>query len=324
MKKIVSIVTAALMMLTMVLPVFGQTDTSGWKSDETTLTVKKTYTLSGGTVFPSETLNFTSEADQTNPDTTNVTVDPLTVTQREGNEITVKVPSYSKVGVYKYTLKETKGSSQGVTYTEEPLKIVVLVEYDYDHQKLKATPQVDKEGQQVGKDTFMNTYDMGNLTVNKTVTGNLADKSKLFTIHVTLNAKDTVNSDITVNGGSDASNNKKIDKGWIGEKTVDIKLKHEETVTFSDVPAGVTYKVAEDASHTSGELNSSEGYKASYTNETGSITKETASQAKIVNEKKTAIQTGISLDNLPYILMVAFVLVFAGFMIVRRRRQSDI
>ena len=315
-------------------------DTSTWTSDATTLTLKKDYS---GDVFPTETLSFTVTPDEGNPDATPVvTIADITTSAAAENEITVSIPSYSKVGVYKYTIAETAGTSQGTTYDTNTIGFSVLVSYDYANSKLKtevalttaASAEASGEGEAEAakQDTFTNTYDEGTLTVNKTVAGNLADQSKLFTIKVTLTAEDgkTVNTDITVAGGSDAGNAQTVAKGWTGSKDITIQLKHDETVTFSHIPAGVSYTVVEDAKHlaagstpTAAELNGEEGYLATYTSATGTIEKDTTAAAAIVNTKETQVDTGITLDSMPYILLLVMVIAAAAFVLIRRRSLED-
>ena len=102
--------------------------------------VFKAYEVVGSTdeaLFPAETLKFEVEADEANPDATVITVDDLAVTGNAGQLLTIKVPSYEKVGVYKYTISEVAGTTQGVTYTDDTIDVTVLVTYNYKEGKLE-------------------------------------------------------------------------------------------------------------------------------------------------------------------------------------------
>ena len=107
----------------------------------------KTYNVVGGndaTLYPAETLSFTSTPAVGNPDTTNLTVNDLEVTGNTKQKLVINVPAYTKVGVYHYTITENPGNTQGVTYTTDAVNVSVLVEYDYtdedgDGYGLKAT-----------------------------------------------------------------------------------------------------------------------------------------------------------------------------------------
>ena len=341
MRKIMIVLLAAALTAGLCLTAFAADDGTA-SSEAGSFNFKKEYDSTDKTSFPSETLEFEVTADDANPDDTMITVgedntfDVTAIT----NDVPVNYPAFTKVGIYRYTIKEKEGSSQGVTYaTDTEINVVILVSYSKDGTGLEVDAGVEKADPDAKKvDTITNIYELGGdndaedaaLTVEKTVTGNLGDKEKLFTIKVTLTAEDgkTVNSDITVSGGSDASNTQTIEKGWSGSTDVTILLKDGETVSFDKIPVGVTYVVEEDASHliagdepTVEELNSEEGYKATYTNEEGTTAVDTTCEAAIENNKDTGINTGISLDSLPYLLMLAAVAV--GAIIIFRRRVED-
>ena len=348
MKRITAVLLAAVLAAGFNLTAFAA-DSDLTPSAAGTFTFEKEYESTDGETFPTETLEFDITADANNPDggTALITIgtgNKSDVTGAKTTNIVVNYPSFSKTGIYRYTIKEKTGTSQGVTYdTSKEIKVAIMVTYNSDHTALvvedgnvgveKTDPDAEKE------DSITNTYEFGgneedktkSLTVQKTVTGNLGDQDKLFTIKVTLTAEDgkSVNSDIAVSGGSDSGNTQTIAKGWTGSKEVTIKLKHNETVRFDKIPVGVTYKVEEDASHiaagavqTPEELNGDEGYLVTYGNETGTITKGTTKEATVTNDKSTTINTGISLDSLPYLLMLAAV-AFGTFVIFRRRRVEE-
>ena len=340
-KKIAVVLLVAA--LTVGFSLTASADETNMQSVAGSFNFTKEYESTDGTTFPSETLQFVVTADDANPDNTMITVgngNSFAVTAIN-NQIPVNYPAFSKVGVYRYTIKELEGSSQGVTYdTDTEISVAIMVSYNENHDGFVVTAGVEKadpNAEKVG--TIKNVYDFGgkeedasdSLTVSKTVEGNLGDLEKYFLIHVTLTAEEgkTVASDIAISGGSNTDNPTTIKKGWVGSKTVNILLKNGDTVSFGQIPDGVTYKVEEDSSHiaagdvqTPEELNSEEGYLATYTNEEGTITKDTKQEASVKNEKKTEINTGISLDSIPYLMMLA-VVAFGALVIFRRRRVED-
>ena len=81
------------------------------------------------------------------------------------------------------------------------------------------------------------------------------------------------------------------------------------------MPKGVKYEVKEDSS-------SSAGYEVSATGDNGTMGEE-AQTAVFTNTKTGDIDTGVYLDNLPYILVFAGVLAIAAVFVVRRRRFED-
>ena len=319
----------------MALAATDPNDPTTWQSDEITFQTggfKKTVTTSGvsNNIVPTETLQFTSSPDTSNPDTTNLTVTGFAVTQAEGY-LEVKVPKYSKVGVYKYTIAETAGNTQGETYSTSTVGLTVVVTYDYNEKKLVATPGITKNASGQKENEFINTYVLGALTVTKTVEGNMGNTNQPFDITITLNSAEGkyVNSDITVSGGTDTGNVQTVEKGWTGTKKVNIKIKSGETVTINNVPKGVSYIVEESEAHAAADLNGSNsatGYTIEYDgNETGTIAIDDNSIQKattVKNTKNVTVDTGIELETLPYLMIIAIALFSTALLVVRRRNEQ--
>lgn len=316
MKKLFALLMAVVMMFSLATVAFAEEAEAPAEtklvSDAITFEeVFKAYEVVGSTdeaLYPAETLKFEVKADEANPDATVITVDDLAVSGNADQLLTINVPSYEKVGVYKYTISEVAGTTQGVTYTQDTIDVTVLVTYNYEEGKLDTEVVLSTPAETEGKvDTFTNTYKVGKLTVNKTVTGNLADQTVEFEMTVTFKSEGPVLSDITVNASEGESTI--TGDGWT-EKTVTINVKHGETVTFDNIPVGVTYEVVEAAKHGVGEdgfdVNSAvdTDYTVTYTAETGTISAD-VSEAKVVNEKKTTVDTGIVLDSMPYVVILA-------------------
>ena len=332
---LLSVIMLAFACMTFLVPAWGgetEGDPNSWTSAATKFTFEKDYTVTGNTaegLFPAETLSFTVEAGEENPDNTMITVgtDNTWAITDQTNTITVNVPSYKKIGIYTYTIKEVEGNTQGVTYTgkDTQIGISVLVSYNYTDKCLDVKAGVTlKEDAEEKEDTIGNEYDLGNLEVSKEVTGNLGDQSKYFDIDVTFTKTKDITSTISYTTPKDG--NKEIfaaDWGTENTKTVTISLKHGDTAVFHDIPAGITYEVAEQSKHTTGAINSEEGYTATYTGKIGTVAKDETKSAKVTNQKGSEINTGISLDTLPYIIVLAVVVIAGVLLIIRRRRNSD-
>lgn len=157
-----------------------------------------------------------------------------------------------------------------------------------------------------------NTIKTGTLIVKKNVTGGWGDKTKQFSFTHDYG-----------NGGS--FNLSDIDSGG-------------SSFSLEDIPYGTTVTITEaDYTGTNG------GYTTSYTVSTGETnvggieSTPTAVQSRIAtvtigaptttvtftNHKDATIDTGVLLDSLPYILILAAIAVVAGVVIVRRRRSRD-
>ena len=299
----------------------------------------KTYNVVGGndaTLYPAETLSFTSTPAVDNPDTTNLTVNNLVVTGNKDQKLVINVPAYTKVGVYHYTITEDPGNTQGVTYTTDAVNVSVLVEYDYtdedgDGYGLKATIGVTNaagEGEgELKHDTFTNTYSLGSLTVSKEVAGNLASQSQEFAIDVTFTSDQPVLSTITCGDGQTITSANWTQAESVYTAKVTVKLIHGQDVTFNNIPAGVTYTVVEQAKHEAPDPNGSNpetGYTVTYEGETGTIAENVTAAAKVINTKGTTVNTGVVLDSLPYVLLIAVAVVAVVLFTVRKRRNREV
>ena len=344
MKRILAMLLAAAVMLSLSVPAFAAESgkaTADYRSEERVadITVEKLYEITGSDdedLYPQEVLSFTAMPDASNPDTTNLTVDDLTVTGNTDQLLTIRLPVYSLVGTYKYTIAETtEKEMQGVTYSDASVAVTVLVTYNYEEEKLDTQIVLGTGEAAEGKvDTFVNQYDVGKLTLEKTVTGNLGAKDVYFDIAVTFTASKEVASEIPIAGGSFAENPAVIavsdweegEAGWSCTKV--LKLKDTDLITFADIPAGVSYAVEEDAKHLVGEdgfdVNSSPDtdYTVAYENETGTIAAASTAQASVTNEKKTTVETGILLDSAPYALMFAVAAAGLSMNAGRKRRKA--
>lgn len=282
----------------------------------------KVYKLeNAGTTSPEETFTLVQvgKGRVTNGEATTEVPDLGTITGaefREGaatvsgatGDITVALPEYTNVGVYEYTLKEVAGTTAGVAYYPDDIRLVVTV-INGENGKLRiAAVHVESEGAK--SDTFPNTYKAGELDVSKTVTGNLGDKNKYFEFKVTLtgeNGKTYRDSD-AVTGGSNTANPSTIK---IGEETTFL-LKHDDTITIENMPYGVTYTVTETAA---------EGYTTEKTGADGTIS--AADQtAAFTNTKTGEVDTGVVLNNMPYILVLAVLAAGVAVFIIRKRRED--
>ena len=109
-----------------------------------------------------------------------------------------------------------------------------------------------------------------------------------------------------------------------GDPGTTIRIKNSETITLSNIAAGTTYTVTEADYTTEGEEG--KGYDVpvyTFSDDTNKrIDSGDADTVKIVNNKGVPVDTGISLDNAPYLLLLAVVLV-AGTVLVLKRRHRE-
>ena len=159
------------------------------------------------------------------------------------------------------------------------------------------------------------------VTVSKTVTGALGDKAKEFSF--TLTVKDDSN-------GNEITGEMKAQKGSAEEFTIKsgntFTLKDGESIVFTNVPTGATVAVTEnDYTGTNG------GYTTSYVVDNGQSTGGLEAKLENIsagnntiaftNSKDVSPDTGITLHSMPYLLVLAGVLV-GGMAWMRRRKRS--
>ncbi|MCD7748781.1 MAG: DUF5979 domain-containing protein [Oscillospiraceae bacterium] len=254
------------------------------------------------------------------------------------------------VGLYYFTVTENDGSSQGTAYgtgnAGSILYVTVLVEHSADdYETLIASIYLTDSTYTTKYEGLENTYTLGSLTMIKTVSGNLSDASDVFLVDVTFSSDLPVNSAITYDGAeatdtTAASGTVTLTADAAGGYTaaVTIAVTNDSEVLFSDIPAGVTYTVQEQ-DYTQSDINdANDGYDSPvYTVDadsvvTGSGAAQVVSGAieagdedtvAIENTKGIEVKTGVSLESLPYILVLAAVVVVAAVLIIRKRRVED-
>lgn len=322
-RKIVSLLLGLVMLFSMNTAAFAAE-----YEDVNTVTVSKTYRLTNdGTTSPAETFRF-SALTCTNVENAGVgvttgnapipTIGDIAYTEGEAGSDTatktveISLPAYDAVGVYTYSFTEQDGGTAGVTYRTDAMRLVVTVVQGDDGKIRVAAVHTESEEDGDKSDAFDNVYSAGSLAVKKTVSGNLGDQDKEFHATVTFSAPegDTVRGTISYVDGGDSKTI--APTAWAdGSVSTEITLKHDETVTFTNIPYGVSYTVVET------EANQ-DGYTTSYTGENGTMN--AASQnTTITNTKGMEVDTGIYTDNLPYILLLGVVAVGVVVYVVRRR-----
>lgn len=348
-KKLFAGVVAAAMIATMSFPAFAARPTPNVGANGL-VTITKNYKVVGSEEkkAPAETFNFTvtpgatvNGAEKTvekseattipamaaNSDEKTVAFTALTEDGTGTFTVDVANLNITKPGIYYYTVTETPSNTAGVDYAADPMIMVITAGYADDDENSTLSYWVglhdSKEFNNKNK-PFENTYTAGSLNVIKKVTGSLGNKDKKFNIDVTFTAPagKTVNSTITyVNNGEktiapaawklNTTTNKY-------EATVTVELAHKESVQFNNIPKDVTYIVEE-------QDYSREEYTATYedTTKAGTITSDVKSTTITNKRGDDTIDTGVILDNAPYILMLAVVAGGAMTLVIKKRREEE-
>lgn len=339
MKKFLALVMAMMMVLAMGTA-FAENDYSN-KLDQPA-SFNKDYNVLGNTnaAAPAETFDFsftyqgykanaTDDAwvtTVTGPaiDTVSATFAnavPYNADAEDGIEVTTSVPvtldasKFPQVGIYKYEVSEADDGVAGITYNTNKLYLIVTILNGAEstttanvQQYVAAVHYVTENGDKTG--SLTNTYNAGQLEVKKTITGNLADMTKQFVFTITLTPKtgDIFADNQNVCSASDATVVKNENGSW----TYTVSIGHDETVTFSNIPAGTTYTVSEAVDgYTCTAETYSDTDKVITTNETDT--------AYFTNNLGTTVDTGFGLDNAPYMMIMAMVLLAGVAMMMKRR-----
>lgn len=240
-----------------------------------------------------------------------------------------------EVGKYTYTITEKNlfvGDDEVLAITEDTTSIALNVlvywaEGDTTHADNKidvALATADGNGKD---DTFVNVYELHELTVSKAVTGNLASQEQAFTIAVAFETPDDfiVVSDISyeVNGQTLTIPAAKINSG----DAIEIELAHNGSVTFTDIPDGVTCTVVEDADHidevAGNENDPATGYSVTYNGEgTYEEIINDDAEVEIVNTKNSEVDTGIVMDSVPFVVMAVIAVLGLAAFTAKKRVQE--
>lgn len=320
MKKLLSLAMALVMGLSMGAPVLAVNAAEEAPEDWTEIKVEKKIDLTNtGTVNPAETFEFVvGEGVVTGTGVTDTGVNAPAIEDFSiefGQGVTeaftnLELPEYNHVGIYTYEITETDGNTAGMRYNTEAYKLQVTVLNDGDGGFTRVVTIVD--GNDVKTDTILNTFEAGELVVTKEITGNFSQSDDTFEVTVTLTpdeGKILKEGPITVTGAAGETGN--VVKNDDGTVTVTFTVTHESTVTIANVPYDVSYVVTEDAGD----------YTATITGDIGKI--DNASQeVEIVNNLDQEVATGVNLDNLPYILVLALVGVGLISFTVRKRVRN--
>lgn len=328
MKKMIALFAAITMALGMSVSVAAE--------EIGTVDLTVTYeAVNAGTDAPAETFEFTVTKEDVQDAASTITVDTMPMLQYDNQDASVisiafdeagtlteqlTLPEYSSVGTYTYKIIEKEGSTAGTVYDDKAILVnVTVLKNDQgalyvagvSYNNVGGTKMTDGEG-------FLNQFLASSVSVSKTVSGNMADDTKEFAVKVRFTAPEGKNVSSVSNYYSDGTEEKEVSMG----EEITIYLKHEDTVVFDNLPYGVSYTVEE-------EDYTGEGYElARYT--LNNVDKGTTSISEVItdsvggavvitNHKDSNIATGVVLDNLPYVLLLAVVVGGAVIMFLRKR-----
>lgn len=282
----------------------------------------------------------------------------ITETTTGENKATLEVtlPTYNNVGTYFYKLKQAEGATAGMKYDTAQLYLMVnVINADAENASgaylCKAALFKDTDPTTYTTDTALgaakidcltNKYTNGQFKATKKVKGNMADRNETFNFQ----AKFTKAADLTVNGNINAkianatvaALNEELNWTANPDGTVsaikDFTLQHGQSAEFTNIPNGMTITVyevavAEDGSKTELKNTNTVGtYEVECTAATQTLTVNSdrdtiKGETTITNKSTVNVNTGVILDNAPYIALLTIVAAGAVVMIMKKRRNYE-
>jgi len=352
--KIITIImlVAILTMSLFVSTVYAATNTVATVKTPGTVTVTKNVT--GVTNPVTNTFGYTIAADTTyNP--AEVTDYPTSASisfsnaipsnGQVSNDTTVDFSGakFTKVGDYRFKITETsstKASKYPVDSSYYYLYVSVrFTDDDTDGTKKEATvassgvkDSENDERAQTNPGTkqavvFTTEPDFTSLTISKTVTGNMGDKSEYFTVNVTIPGES--GDTYVVSGGKYGAATSSTKTVAAGTATA-LEIKHGETLTIGiakdgttkQVPVGAQYTVAETA--VTGYTTTIDTVEQNTTTKTTVKSDATDAATKnataIVNHYELSTLTGVFFNIMPYALIAVAVIIL--ILLVKRSSKK--
>lgn len=266
-----------------------------------------------------------------------------------------------KVGAHTYTISETDPQIPGIKQVRSSLTMIVTVinktgELNQGYGYIVALK--DNGTKVPANEAFKNSYGDSNLQsleLSKTIHGSLGNLQDTFTFNVKFSAANGVDvskyKGVSVTNGTEhiAGLNNTANDGLLElDKPYTVTLGHTDSITFGNLPEGVTYEISENTTTLNAESKYVNGeYTVSVSDTKGTNRDgETAKTLVAVNEENThfgikgTITTGtnpvafhntkegspdmgVVLDNAPYIAMLAIVAIGGVALMLNKRRRDE-
>lgn len=331
-------------------------------SADSNIDLTKNYWVRKGTA-PEETFNFTLSYESSSDRGTNVEEPSISnialsatftdsassgsaytqnILKADGSALKVSDLGIKGIGKYVYKMVEANGGTPGVDYNSQDSTNALYI-------VVQAANQLNNDGTPNGSIDYYVTLHRGSATGGKTTGANAFtnyygkdhdNNDTVFSIDLTkiVHGKfSDINTPYNFNVSLTGTTNKTYygatytHGSTIGKIAIsgsnDFQLKHEQTVTLNNIPAGVSYTITE--TDTLGNE-----WKTTYTvGDSDAVENKTVSSAEggiaadtsitFTNTHMGVPDTGVILDNAPYILMLAVVAGGAMMLVIKKRREEE-
>lgn len=321
MKKFLAILLAAMLLLSMGAVAVAEDEAQNLFTKKLKITNNGTTIGDTEFTFKAKFNNYKADSNEGTLEETgdgvgapSVTLGSVTLSSSTLSEdVTISHGDFPKVGIYTYDVTENETNFGGIANYTGEMKLVITV--TNGENGLEETYAFYTDSSTKGKE-IENTYNAGSLLVSKTVDGKLGDKSNYFEFKVKLTGEKgkSYADSFNVSGGTYDSNPTTIS---LNTET-SFYLKHDETITISNVPYGVSYTVTE-------VKGNEDGYSTTVNGTSGKETINAINAASTTvafkNTKGDSFSpdTGITTDSLPYVMLLGFVLLAGAAIIIKRR-----
>lgn len=343
-KKLTAGALALSMMFAMAVPMaFAESMPEVDASVAITKTLKNVNNTAEGAV-PDITASMTLDNDGkavTKPsavtDDAQISIDDATVEDGTGT-FTVHLGNIKVPGIYTYGLTEKAVNEAGVKQNAKRYTLTIYALNDTTYHGYNRIGEykfrLDEVGGQRKLGEVENSYYAGTVEISKVVEGDFGNHEQKFNFEVTLESDLPVTSVVKIRGEAVTFAKNETTGKYVATK--DITLKDGEFAGIENLPYGVTYTVKEFTTDASGnktyavnELTvNGQKYTVKYDNATGAFaytTEETGErEVTITNDAGEGdIDTGVILDNAPYMLMLAVVAGAAMTLVIKKRREEE-
>ena len=165
--------------------------------------------------------------------------------------------------------------------------------------------------------SITNEYEYTNrdLTITKTVGGNMGDTNKEFEFTLML----TKGNDAYTDNLSYSKNDGTTETLRANNSAYTFSMKHGDSVTIS-IPAGYTYTVTEDRGEYTAKYKVDNGENQNGNSATGTLTEDTT--IAFTNTKNVEVPNGLTHNITPYIIMVVLAAGAGVYFVMRRRPRG--
>lgn len=326
---------------------------NGTGENPASVSITKELEMAEGLAVPDVTFSFTAEKDSPQ-DAPKAVITPISYKSSDergealegkytiSKNSAVTFEEFPHAGEYTYTIKETKESADGITYSTEQYTLRVQVANKQGGGVYVKNVTAEKgtddgiTANKVNEILFTNIYRKNaSLVIEKKTTGELADKTKQFRFTISFIKSPTEDKleDFT---GTITRKGNTTEEVKSSDGRASFTLADGDKLVFDDLPAGTKYTVTEKGvkdgyvpqvqvteNGVQGEVKKGTDGEDLESFGTGNYIGEKENKVVFENIYHEVPITGIVMNNLPFILLIGIaVMAFCALAVLKKRRGS--